>query len=615
MLNSRHPMFLWWGPELIQFYNDSYTPSFGIGKHPAAMGQRGEECWPEIWPIIYPQISDVMERGVASWNVDQLVPIFRNGQLEDVYWTYGYSPVFDEQGAIAGTLVICQETTHAVVARSEARQSREQAETTRDRLLNTFENSPSFMCMLSGPQHVFTMVNPLYQRLVGTGRKLVDRPLAEALPEVAEQGFVEILDSVYQSGEVFRGRETLIRLARRDDEGLEDAYVTFVYQPRRNTQGAIDGIDVFGFEVTEQVRARMAAQRAAEHSRALIEAIPQQVWTSDTVGHFDFVSPSMVAYSGVTAAQLISTGWRPHVHPDDRALALSRWSDSLANGSDYEVDFRLRRADGEYRWHLGRAVPLRDADGNISQWFGTNTDVHEHRQAREELSRRAEFEQHLLGIVSHDLRNPLNVILMAATTVGNSDSLEPAVAKNVLRIQSATQRAVRMIRDLLDFTQSRLGGGIRIEPRTINIHELARDVVEEMRISRPERELILRQGGDGDGTWDPDRINQALVNLLSNAIHYGHPAQPVIVRTMSDDDSVLIEVSNSGEPISAELLPTLFKPMQRGPTRGHSSARSVGLGLYIVSEIAKQHKGSVDVRSNSEGTTFSVRLPRCTTQT
>ena len=116
MLHSRHPMFLWWGPELTQFYNDAYTPSFGVGKHPAAMGQRGIDCWHEIWPIIWPQISDVMSRGKASWNEDHLVPIFRNARIEDVYWTYGYSPVVGDDGTVAGTLVICSETTGRVVA-------------------------------------------------------------------------------------------------------------------------------------------------------------------------------------------------------------------------------------------------------------------------------------------------------------------------------------------------------------------------------------------------------------------------------------------------------------------------------------------------------------------
>lgn len=116
MLHSRHPMFLWWGPELILFYNDAYTPSFGVGKHPAAMGQRGIDCWHEIWPIIWPQISDVMSRGTASWNEDHLVPIFRNARIEDVYWSYGYSPVLGEGGKVAGTLVVCTETTSRVVS-------------------------------------------------------------------------------------------------------------------------------------------------------------------------------------------------------------------------------------------------------------------------------------------------------------------------------------------------------------------------------------------------------------------------------------------------------------------------------------------------------------------
>jgi signal transduction histidine kinase/CheY-like chemotaxis protein len=116
ILNSRHPMFLWWGPELIQFYNDAYLPSFGQGKHPAAMGQPGRDCWQEIWPIIWPQIDDVMARRKPSWNEDALVPIFRNGRMEEVYWTYGYSPVIDEAGAVGGTLVVCTETTARVIA-------------------------------------------------------------------------------------------------------------------------------------------------------------------------------------------------------------------------------------------------------------------------------------------------------------------------------------------------------------------------------------------------------------------------------------------------------------------------------------------------------------------
>ncbi len=127
LLNSRFPMFLWWGSELIQFYNDAYRPSFGItGKHPQALGQRGADCWAEIWPTISPLIQQVLAGGEPTWSEDQLIPIYRNERLENVYWTFGYSPVRDDDGAIGGVLMICNETTDKVVALEKLRSSDEE---------------------------------------------------------------------------------------------------------------------------------------------------------------------------------------------------------------------------------------------------------------------------------------------------------------------------------------------------------------------------------------------------------------------------------------------------------------------------------------------------------
>jgi hypothetical protein len=128
LLNSRHPMFLWWGPDLVQIYNDAYRPSFAEGpRHPAALGAKGREFWTEIWDVIGPQIDGVMTRGEATWHEDQFIPILRNGRLEDVYWTYSYSPVRDDDGRINGTLVICQETTESVQTRAEIERARDSA--------------------------------------------------------------------------------------------------------------------------------------------------------------------------------------------------------------------------------------------------------------------------------------------------------------------------------------------------------------------------------------------------------------------------------------------------------------------------------------------------------
>ncbi len=246
LLNSRHPMFLWWGKDLVQFYNDAYRPSLGHGKHPRALGQKGEECWPEIWPIIYPQIEAVMTRGEASWHENQLVPIHRNGRLEDVYWTYGYSPVYTSAGEIGGTLVVCTETTDTIVAKQL-----QQRET--ERLADLFEQAPAFFALLHGPEHIFEMTNGAYLRLIGN-RSVLGKSVREAVPETQGQGFLNLLDEVYRTGKPIVGRGTPIELARSAGHPLEMRYLDFVYQPRLEPDGSIAGIIVLGVDVTDAKR-------------------------------------------------------------------------------------------------------------------------------------------------------------------------------------------------------------------------------------------------------------------------------------------------------------------------------------------------------------------------
>jgi len=609
IFNSRHPMFLWWGPELIQFYNDGYAPSFGRGKHPAAMGQRGQECWPEIWAVIGPQIEDVMLRGQPSWHENQLIPIYRNGVLEDVYWTYGYSPVYDEGHAVLGTLVVCTETTSQVTFQKELEAARAEAEASRARLTALFSNAPAFVCMLRGPDHVFEMVNPPYQTLIGDSRPLVGRSVAESLPEVIEQGFIAILDGVYCRGEPFVGHETPILFARSSGPP-QQAFLTFIYQPRYDAAGAVEGIDVFGFDVTEYVQARQRAEHAAETRRVLAAAIPQQVWTATTAGQLDFVNDRAAEYFGATHDELLGTGWSAFLHPEDADQTIASWTAALSSGQDYEVEFRLRRSDGHYRWHLARAVLLRGGDGTELQWFGTNTDIDEHKRLVETLRLRSDFERYLIGIVSHDLRNPLNVISMGCAVLASNDELKGPHAKTVLRMQSATQRSERLIRDLLDFTEARVGGGLGIVPRPADVFDVAKEVVETAGMLHGHHEFRLSCLGLGKATFDPDRLAQALTNLLANAAQYGAVGEPVTTTVDASGERLRVSVHNGGTPIAPELVPFLFEPLQRG-SGGEYSQRSVGLGLYIVAAIARAHGGAVEVKSaESDGTTFSFCLPR-----
>ncbi len=214
----------------------------------------------------------------------------------------------------------------------------------------------------------------------------------------------------------------------------------------------------------------------------------------------------------------------------------------------------------------------------------------------------------LVAIVSHDLRNPISAITMSVTVMLKRDNLEDWQAKGLRRIASAADRAHRLIRDLLDFTQARVGG-IPIQPKARDFHELARQVVEEVQLAHPERRITFEAAGEAQGAWDGDRIAQVITNLVGNAVQHSPAESAVRVSSRGEAGSVVLAVHNEGPPIPAETLPRLFEPFRRGTEGG--AAGSVGLGLFISRRIVEAHGGTLEVRSvEGEGTTFTVRLPR-----
>jgi signal transduction histidine kinase len=191
------------------------------------------------------------------------------------------------------------------------------------------------------------------------------------------------------------------------------------------------------------------------------------------------------------------------------------------------------------------------------------------------------------------------------------EDLDERATKTAARILSSAERATRLIRDLLDFTAARLGKGIPIAPREVNLHTLVAGVLDEVRLAFPDREFRAEHEGDGLGVVDNDRIAQVVTNITSNAVQYSPPGTPVTVRTAGTPDMLVLSVHNCGPAIPAEIRPRLFAPMQRGHAGDDPRFRSVGLGLYIVRSIVEAHGGHIEVRStDEEGTTFIVSLPR-----
>ena len=271
LLTTQHPIFVFWGPELICFYNDAYSRSLGPEQHPSMLGQPARTQWPLIWHVIGPQIEQVMSGGSATWHENQRLPIQRHGQIVDIYWTYSYGPI-DERTApnnVGGVLVICSETTETVLA--EQRMAAE-----RLRFSSLFEQSPSFMAMLRGPEHVFEMANPAYLQLVGQ-RDVIGKKIIEALPEVEGQGYKALLDKVYRSGKAYSAEGAEFEFRTTPDGPLVRRHVDFVYQPILDAQGQVTGIFVEGSDTSERFRAERALREADQRKDEFLAMLAHEL--------------------------------------------------------------------------------------------------------------------------------------------------------------------------------------------------------------------------------------------------------------------------------------------------------------------------------------------------
>jgi signal transduction histidine kinase/ActR/RegA family two-component response regulator len=647
LLHSRHPMFLWWGPELIQFYNDAYLPSFGKGKHPLAMGQRGADCWQEIWPIIWPQIDDVMNRRRSSWNEDHLVPIFRNGRLEEVYWTYGYSPVFDDEGSVGGTLVVCTETTSRVLGARRTQSLRAFAEATSlatdagavidraadvlagatgdvgfallygggarlgeadliravgvardvaadvDRAFRTvleelaadarprampagltipcapwpepveavfaarigadpgratgyvlfglsprlpfdgayreylrqlavhiaqsqarieafhlravvenernslLEQAPVATALLTGPDHVFQLANPLYLHIVGR-RDLVGRAYRDAFPELAGTGIPDILDRVYRTGEPFVTEEMLIPLDRRGNGVPEECFFKFNLEPMRNASGAVYGMMAVAVDVTPQVSARKTLERAQVDREKLLR----------------------------------------------------------------ELESASRAKD--------------------------------------------EF----LAMLGHELRNPLSPIVTALQLMRLRGVRGAEREREIIERQ--VRHVVGLVDDLLDVSRI-TRGVIELKRGRVRLAEVVAKAIEQASplIEQRRHRLTVDVPEDLAVDGDSGRLSQVVANVLTNAARYTEPGGAIQVRAEKHDDQAWLRVRDTGTGIGPEMMPHIFDAFTQERQRSDRSQGGLGLGLAIVKSLVEAHGGSVELFSEGKGcgTECLVRLP------
>ncbi|WP_073559195.1 ATP-binding protein [Archangium sp. Cb G35] len=370
------------------------------------------------------------------------------------------------------------------------------------------------------------------------------------------------------------------------------------------------------------VQSQLAArQREVERKQAetlalldsLLASVPASLALLDTELRYLRVNEALAASNGVSVEAHV--GRTPgEVIPDRAPLVEALLRRVLETGEPLRAqEFSAPPATEPgvpHHW-LGDYFPVRARDGQVLGVGGFLVDITERKKQEERLRQTAEFRERFLGVVSHDLRNPLNAILLSANALLRTEGIPASHTKMVRRIVTSGERMGRMIGELLDFTRGRLGGGIPIQLQRVNLRHLSRHVLEELEIGFPGRELRLHAEGDLLGAWDPDRLAQLLGNLGKNALDYSPADTPVDFSLHDEGDMLRMEVHNDGAPIPRELLAGIFEPFRRAVEGDAHPTSGLGLGLFIVREIARAHGGSVEVRSSEgEGTTFTVRLPR-----
>ncbi|MEO8013137.1 MAG: PAS domain-containing protein [Polaromonas sp.] len=592
MLGSAFPMFVAWGPTLALLYNDSYAEIMG-DKHPAALGKPFYEVWHEVHDDLVPLVQRAL--GGESFYMENLpLRLRRHGFDDDAWFTFSYSPVLDDEDTTAGIYCACVETTAMVRAEQQQRVQQQ-------RLQALFRQTPGFTAVLRGPDHVFEIANQSYLQLTGF-RDVLGKSVAEALPEVIGQGFIELLNRVYQNGEAYVGHSMRVMLGRERGAPLSETYLNFVYQPLVDSSGQVDGIFVQGYDVTQE-------HQAQEALLAFSNSIPAISWVADAGGAIERLNSQWTRYTGQDAQDAMGAGWRAAVHPDDSAAA---WRADKENG-EWEGEYRLRRHDGIYHWFITRAVVQRGADGGVLRWFGTTTNIEDARKTADALRNADRQKDEFLATLAHELRNPLTPIRTAARLLVTAGADEAVRTRATRVIQRQAGHMALLLDDLIDIariTQRRL----ELKKTRVDIASLVESAVEAAQPGIDAKNHTLNIALPDNALWieaDPVRMAQVLSNLLNNASKYTDAGGIISLDIRLADARLVFGVTDNGIGMSPATLQKVFQMFAQEQTALDRSEGGLGIGLALSKGLVELHGGEISARSDGPGlgSRFEVCIP------
>ena len=491
---------------------------------------------------------------------------------------------------------------------------RKQAEITRASLAAIVENSDDAI-MGTTFEGIVTSWNRAAERLFGySAEEMVGTSLTRLFPPHHAHSADQILTAFRENRSLEQNDSQQLTKAGRQID------VAVTTSPIHDSSGAVVGVSKIVRDITAQKRAQQALRESEQRWRELAEAMPHLVWTCVPDGACDFLSRQWIAYTGRPEAEQLGFGWVDGVHPDDREATVAAWANAAQAGVQFDIEYRLQRFDGEYRWFKICAVPVRDATGRIAKWYGTNTDIEDLKQSAKEVTRaRDEAEaanrakDAFLAALSHELRTPLTPVLFLAATLERSPEVPAALREDFGMIRRNIELEARLIDDLLDLTRI-TRGKLQLDLDPTDAHAVLRRSLELLDHDIAAHQLALAvdlAAPRHETLADAVRLQQIFWNVLKNAVKFTPAGGRITVHSREAGGQWLLTVADTGLGITAEELPNIFDAFAQGQEASSHRFGGLGLGLAITQRLVQEHGGRIWAESpgRNAGASFHVELP------
>lgn len=469
-------------------------------------------------------------------------------------------------------------------------------------------SSTSLITFLKGPDYIIEFANEPIRKIWGKGDNVIGKPLFEVVPEVREQGIKAFLDQVFYKGEPYHAKG--LPLEHRVNGEMLRSFFDFSYMPQRSSDGEIVGVGVIAQDVTSSEMLNQQIRKSEKEFRELVDFMPHKISIADADGNTLFYNKSWLDYTGLSLEEFIDSHWSAIIHPEHKEKVEKELEQCLSSGNNLDLELKILNKDQEYKWHLCRAIAVKDENNNITSWISSSTEI---QKLKEEEQRKEDF----LKLVSHELKTPVTSIkgyvqlLLSLLKDRKSEGVPVEQSKPYLhRIENQVERLIILISEMLDLSRIEQNE-LELHKEEFSLNEHVESIIEDISYTHKDVQIEMEHLCECNVVADKDRIGQVIINFITNALKYSPDSKKVNVKIFHQKkDNVAVSVRDYGIGIDKKDFKKIFNRFYRVSSKNEKTYAGFGIGLYLSSEIIERHKGEIFVQSNiGEGSEFTFTLP------